>query len=157
MRFLVLLILALPALAGCAQGDEPTGTLDASAAVDWGGQRDPDLPRNVHAVVSYDPATRPSAPMYAERDMDHPSAYTAHDLLVDWEAQGGPEFTYGYHDNLGYTVQAVAGVAATGPDEDGASWFWQLEVDGAPANQGISQLAVHEGGAYTWRYTRFSP
>ena len=157
MHRIVLLLLLAPMLAGCAEESAPLRLLEASVAADWGGQRDPDLPRNVHAVVTYDPASRPSADMYEGRDVRHPSAFTVHDLFVTWEAQGGPEIEYGYFDGMGYIVQSVAGVAATQPDENGASWFWQLQIDGAPAQQGISQAQVHEHGAYVLRYTKFDP
>lgn len=144
MRMPLALLLSV-LLAGCAS----QAPAEASLTIDFNGQgHDPDVQTH---TVGFDPGHRPALLVYQERDVEHPDAYTVHDLLVQWSEDEGVPVETGYFDGLGFTLDAVDGVA--GAFSDTECWFWSLSVDGEASELGMGEVEVRDGTAVAWTYT----
>jgi len=143
MRLLALVLFLVP-LSGCV--DPPA---EASLTIDFNGQgHDPDT---WTLTVGFDPSHRPALLEYDGRDVEHPDHYTVHDLMVQWSEDEGVPVQTGYFDGIGFSLDAIDGVA--GDFSDGACWFWSLSIDGEASEVGMGEVEVRDGTAVAWTYT----
>lgn len=144
MRLLAAVLLLAVALSGCAQPPA-----EAGLTIDFAGQgHDPDA---WTFTVGFDPGHRPALLEYDGRDVEHPDHYTVHDLMVQWSEDEGVPVQTSHFDGIGFSLDAVDGVA--GSFSDTACWFWSLSVDGEPSQLGMGEVEVRDGTAVTWTYT----
>ncbi len=144
-------MIAMAAMAGCAQDDGETGAEaeaddmeEATLSFDYDGERADD-PQQTSDMVEYDPTERPSMNQYEGVGTDRPDDYTVHDLLVDWSDETGMDVETEHNENLGHQLVAVDGVQA-----DGSS-YWALYVDGERETAGMGTVEVEEGTEYEFR------
>jgi hypothetical protein len=70
-----------------------------------------------------------------------------------------PGLTFGleYFGSYGYLVQMINGTYDTFLPSGGPTYYWDLFVNGAHAQQGIDETILNDGDAVVFEYVRFVP
>jgi Domain of unknown function (DUF4430) len=70
-----------------------------------------------------------------------------------------PGLTFGlqYFGSYGYLVLMINGTYETFVPSDGPTYYWELFVNGTPAQQGIDGTILNDGDAVVFEYVLFDP